>query len=454
LSDADASLVGDICNRLDGIPLAIELAAARVDAFGVRGVAAHLDDRFRLLTKGRRTALPRHRTLSATLDWSYGLLTEFEQTVLRRLAVFARGFTLHAAGAIVADATHSEIEIIDLVAELVVKSLVTADVGDPEPRLRLLETTRAYALDKLVESGERARLARRHAEYYRDLLATAAQDGAAAEDWPAAYAPEIDNIRAALEWAFAPGGDVAVGVAIAADSVPMWLDLSLLSECHVWEEKAVANLDAAGRGTRREMVLLAALGISLRFTTGITEEAHAGLTRALELAERFNDPDYQLRTLQVLITYHAWRGELSAALTFARRFEAFAAGVTEPSGPPTADRMLGISQFFLGDLANARSHLQRALARFPSASRHTDLLRFGLDQRVNALAYTSNILWLQGFPDQALQMAQTSACEARNLGHPVSLCAALVWGTRVGSATWMPPIAGQKSSTIRPKSTR
>ena len=435
LSDADAPVVAEICRQLDGIPLAIEFAAARVDAFGIRGLAARLHDRLRLLTSGRRSSSPRHQTMSATLDWSYGVLTEEEQTILRRLAIFAGGFALDAAAAVAADASRPEGEIINQVAELVAKSLVVAEAGDAEPRLRLLETTRAYALGKLAEAGERELLARRHAEYYRDLLASAGQDDAAKTDWPGAYAPEIDNIRAALEWAFGLGGNAAVGVAIAADSVPVWLELSLLSECHVWKERAVANLDAAGRGTRREMVLLAALGTSLRFTTGITEEAHAGLTRALELAERFNDPDYQLRTLQVLITYHAWRGELSAALTFARRCEAFAAGVTDPSAPPTADRMLGISQFFLGDLANARSHLQRALVRFPSASRHTDLLRFGLDQRVNALAYTSNILWLQGFPDQALQMARTSACEARNLGHPVSLCAALVWGTRV--AIWV-----------------
>ena len=208
MSDADAPLVGDICNKLDGIALAIELAAARIDAFGVRGVAAHLDDRFRLLTKGRRTALPRHRTLGATLDWSYGLLTELQQMVFRRLAVFARGFTFHAAGAVAADATHPKSEIIDQVAELIAKSLVTADVGEAEPRLRLLDTTRAYALEKLGESGEAEMLARRHAAYYRDLLEAAERDKPSGDDWAAAYMPDIDNIRAALDWAFCPGGGV------------------------------------------------------------------------------------------------------------------------------------------------------------------------------------------------------------------------------------------------------
>ena len=143
LSDVDAPIVADICQKLDGIPLAIEFAAAHVEAFGVHGVAAHLDERLQLLTSGRRTAVPRHRTLSATLDWSYGLLTEAEQRVLRRLAIFAGGFTLDAARAVAAGATHPETKIIDPVAELVAKSLVAAEVGDTEPRLRLPDTTRA-----------------------------------------------------------------------------------------------------------------------------------------------------------------------------------------------------------------------------------------------------------------------------------------------------------------------
>jgi predicted ATPase len=131
----------------------------------------------------------------SAMRFSYGLLTEVEQTVLRRLAVFARGFTLHAAGAIAPDATHPESEIIDHVVELVAKSLVAADAGDAEPRFRLLDTTRAYALDKLAESGEGEMLARRHAEYYRDLLEAAAQDKPSGDDWAAAYMPEIDDTQ-------------------------------------------------------------------------------------------------------------------------------------------------------------------------------------------------------------------------------------------------------------------
>ena len=148
LRDEDASLVAEICRQLDGIPLAIELAAARVDLLGVRELAARLEEGLQVLKGGRRTVLPRHRTMRATLDWSYGLLSPPEQTVFSRLAIFAGGFTLAAAAAVVGDADLGGEEVVDLVLELATKSLVAADGNFLEPRFRLLATTRAYALEK------------------------------------------------------------------------------------------------------------------------------------------------------------------------------------------------------------------------------------------------------------------------------------------------------------------
>ena len=165
LSDSEAPFVAGICRGLDGLALAIELAAARVDTLGVRGVAAALNDCLPLLTRGCRTALPRQQSLAATLDWSHALLGEAEQRVFCRLSVFARGFTLCAAGAVAADEFYNESETIDLVAALIAKSLVVADVRSAEPQFRLLDTTRAYALVKLAERGELETLQRRHAEY-------------------------------------------------------------------------------------------------------------------------------------------------------------------------------------------------------------------------------------------------------------------------------------------------
>jgi predicted ATPase/DNA-binding winged helix-turn-helix (wHTH) protein len=151
LTDAEASLVSEICRKLDGIPLAIEFAVTRVETYGVRALADRLDDRLRLLTSGRRTALPRHQTMRAALDWSYDLLTETEQDVLRRVATFSGAFTMHTASTKIADAAQTESEVIDILTALVAKSMISADFNGPEPRLRLLETTRAYALSKLAE---------------------------------------------------------------------------------------------------------------------------------------------------------------------------------------------------------------------------------------------------------------------------------------------------------------
>jgi len=173
MSDGDAPHVADICRRLDGLALAIEIAAARVAAFGVPGVAANLQSGLQLLTSGRRTASPRHRSLVASLDWSHALLSEAEQKVFRRLAIFAGGFTLRAAGTAAADEIHGEEEIFDLVAALVTKSLVVADACATEPRFRLLETTRAYALAKLAASGDVDMLSRRRAEYFDPMSDTA-----------------------------------------------------------------------------------------------------------------------------------------------------------------------------------------------------------------------------------------------------------------------------------------
>ncbi|MBV8401748.1 MAG: hypothetical protein JOZ17_23950 [Acetobacteraceae bacterium] len=170
LSEADAPVVADICRRLEGIALAIELAATLADSLGLGELSALLDDRFRLLKQGRRTALSRHRTLTAALDWSYEFLPETERTILRRLSVFAGAFTLDSATAVIAGSRIPGPEAVESLANLVAKSLVSADVSGAVAQYRLLDTTRAYALQKLAESGELEALERGHAEHHRNLF--------------------------------------------------------------------------------------------------------------------------------------------------------------------------------------------------------------------------------------------------------------------------------------------
>ena len=194
-------VIAAICRRLDGIPLAIELAAARAPGLGVEDLAAHLDDRFHLLTGGRRTALPRHQTLRATLDWSYALLDEPERMLLRRLAVFAGKFDLDAVRVVVTGPELSALTAVDRITSLIAKSLVATGGDGAVARYRLLDTTRAYAAEQLAEGGEREPLARHHAEYYRDVFERAEfeWESRSTAEWLADYAWRIDNIRAALD---------------------------------------------------------------------------------------------------------------------------------------------------------------------------------------------------------------------------------------------------------------
>ena len=190
-------------------------------------------------------------------------------------------------------------------AKLLVATAANATIA----RYRLLDTTRAYAIEKLAESGEVNAVRRHHAEYFRDLLEAAAADKTTVDVWPAAHAVEIDNIRVALAWAFAPEGDTSTGVAMAAASVPIWFELSLLTECRGWTEKALEALGARDRGTRKEMVLQAALGLSLRLTQGGRDRALAALTRAIEIAEGIHDVNFQLRMLTYFLALFSQRLE-------------------------------------------------------------------------------------------------------------------------------------------------
>jgi predicted ATPase len=294
-------MVAAICRRLDGIPLAIELAAARASALGIEALAAGLDDRFRLLTGGRRMALPRHQALRATLDWSYELLAEPERDLLRRLAIFAGPFSLEAAAAVAASPELAAPDAIAGLLGLVAKSLVVAEGGGGVARYRLLDTTRAYALEKLGGSGERDQQARHHAEYYRNLFerAEAQWETRPTAEWLDDYGWCIDNLRAAFDWAFSPGGDASLGVALTSAAVPLWMHLSLLDECRGHAEQALAILAAgANQDAQREMKLHAAVGASLVNSRGSNSpEISVAYTRALEIAESLDDVEYRLRAL-------------------------------------------------------------------------------------------------------------------------------------------------------------
>jgi predicted ATPase/DNA-binding winged helix-turn-helix (wHTH) protein len=412
--------IAAICRRLDGIPLAIDLAATRVASLGLQQVVAGLDDRLGMLTGGRRTALPRHQTLRATLDWSYRLLPEPERVVMRRLAVFAGDFTAEAASLVAADGEIAASEVVSSLANLVTKSLVTVEVASVIAHYRLHETTRAYALEKLAESGEFNRVARRHANYYRDLFdrAEIELDTLPMAAWLVRYGHQIGQVRAALDWAFSPTGAADVGVPLTVAAVPLWVLLSLMEECRSRVERALSG-PAESRGARHNMQLHAALGAALFLTKGSCPETLAAWTSTLEIAESLDDADYRLRGVWGLFIDCITSGRYRAALTLAERFYACAATSTDPADAPVGDRLVGMALLALGDLEGARRHIEHMLCRYVARTSH--IIRFQFDQRLLAHSYDSLTLWLQGLPDQAMRSVERQVVDARASDHPVSL---------------------------------
>lgn len=418
-----------ICRRLDGIPLSIELAAAGVATLGIEEVASRLHDRFALLTGGRRTALPRHQTLRATLDWSYDLLPKNERLVLHRLAVFAGGFTLDAASAVVADTTEcSEGAAVTCIVNLIAKSLVSPEVAIGAQHYRLLETTRAYALEKLTDSGELDQFARRHAQHYLDIFKRAEIEWETqlTKEWLSTHGRQISNVRAALDWSFSEKGDAAIGVSLTAASVPLWFQLSLVSECLARIKQALACIECGTvLNERRQMQLFAALAGALMYTTGPGAETQAAWRKVREIAERLGDVDYQLRMLWGTYLASVCSGEYRNALGFAQRFYTVAASAMDRTDILVGERMMGAALHILGDQINARRHIEQVLSRYVAPVRRSHSFRFQYDQLVTARAFHARILWLQGYPDQAMRAAQRSVEDARTLDHVLTLCNAL-----------------------------
>jgi len=424
-----AVITGAVCRRLDGIPLAIELAAARTATLGLEELAVRLDDRFRLLTGGLRTALPRHQTLRATVDWSYELLSERERVVLQRLAVFAGSFVLEAASEVAASVDVSAEDVVDAVAGLVTKSLVSADVAGAVAQYRLLETTRAYALEKVTESGEFDQFARRHAEYYSKLCERTEREWETSlpADWLAAYRRQVDNVRRALDWAFSPSGDASIGVALTVAAVPLWMNLSLMTECRVRVEQAIAHLGPhVPSNPGRDMQLFLALGLVILHTEGIgSPEMIAALTKALDLAESQDNSEYRLRAMFVLYVYRLMTGDYRGALATAQKFRTVAAKTTDPADALIGDRLVGVVLHILGDQPGARRHLEPIIGADFSSARRSHIIRYQWDQRVVNHCYYARILWLQGFADQATRIVDGIVEYARIKDHPASLVYAL-----------------------------
>ncbi|MBY0321239.1 MAG: winged helix-turn-helix domain-containing protein [Reyranella sp.] len=456
---ADLSSIVEVCRHLDGIPLAIEFAAARAALVGTEQVASGLRDRFALLTSGRRTTIPRHRTLRAVLDWSYGLLSPEEQRLLRHLAMFPAGFTFEAAEAVGSLDTHS---VVDELSSLVSKSLCERINSTSLTRWRLLETIRAYALEKLAENGEYAAAARRHAAYFRDLISQVTANSTVwlSREDVARCGSELDNVRAALDWAFGPDGDPDIGVGLTIAFAPIWQTLSLMGECRARVERMLATGPPDSRLNQTTALRMwLAYGEALTMTFASVERTRDACQKVMDLAAGLDDVELQagLHYLQWSLDFMA--GDQSAALIWAQRLAAMA-----PSGDImrlTADRILGASLLSAGKLGDAEDCLQRVVDFHgtPSGGQHSPLFR--RDPHVLARVRLARVLGLRGHLDRAYAEARTSFEMAQASGAAITVCWAIhdalspialamgdldaaesatatmsTWATRIDAALW------------------
>jgi len=366
LTDETTPFVVEICRRLDGIPLAIELAAARANVLAPRQLAQRLDERFRLLTGGDRTALPRQQTMRALIDWSYDLLCEEERVLLRRLSIFAGGFAFESAVAVCRNDGIAEFEIFDLLSSLVDKSLVVADVGDGATRYRLLESTRQYAQEKLQACSEFEAVSRAHALAYVRLgeYLETAWDTTPDRSWFARAEPELENWWAAMEWALSSREHVALGQRLAGALRFVWIYLGV-AKGRRWVQAALESVDDATPAAVIAKLDLtqAQLDVThMRYKASYAMGMRA-LARYRELGDRVGIAEAQWVTGDSLVFLgRIAEGELllEEALVSARKL-----GARKLTGRILRDT--ANARHFAGDLAGTRAVLAEALSIFKAA---------------------------------------------------------------------------------------
>jgi predicted ATPase/DNA-binding winged helix-turn-helix (wHTH) protein len=429
LSDEDVPAAVEICQKLDGIPLAIELAAARVGLFGIPRLAARLNDRLDVLTRGRRTALPRHKTLRATLDWSYGILSGDEQVVLKRLAVFCGEFTLDSATAVASSADAAGADVPELVATLVAKSLVVASLREGVAWYRLLDTTRAYAREKLLESADFHTVTRLHAETLcKSLQALRAAPGTAvAAELTSTYKRMVDDVRAALRWCFSSDGDSEIGVTLTAAAASLFMRLSLLDEYRGHVERILNDSTLAATADRfAQMSLNLALGHLLLHMAKADPQLSRTFGRALEIAEQLGLAAHRAQALA-----GAWLGstrcaDYPKALEFAARFRRDADDTNGLINDLVYSRMMSLPLHYMGEFGAARHFVERALEHPLRRAQAAHDYLFYIDLEVVMYATLARNCWLQGFPDQASEAARHGLERAVSIHNATGICYSLV----------------------------
>jgi predicted ATPase/DNA-binding winged helix-turn-helix (wHTH) protein len=424
-------LIGAVCRSLDGIPLAIELAAARAATLGVEALNYHLGDSLQSLTGGYRTAMPRHQTMRATLDWSYRLLTELERSMLHRLGVFVGGFTLNAVRFLAEKEGWCKEDMAEAFSGLVLKSMVTARADGSDRRYRLLETTRHYALQKLDDNGERRQAATAHAEYLLRLLNDSQTHWSERSDnsWIAVFSSELDNVRAALEWSLSSSGAASVGVSLASAAVPFLFELSLVSECCSRARQALEVLrNAANCKVSPDAVLRleTAMAAALILTSGPVDETRKAWAKVHSDAVLRGSAEHEARALWGLWTTHHQGGEPRDALITAQRFLSLAGRTGNNTLCLLGMRIEGVALHYFGEQDEARERLETMSNTYDQSVHRWKTIGFRIDHGIVARATLARVLWVQGYERQAMELAQATFLAAVEYDNEMITCYVLV----------------------------
>ncbi|MBN3836064.1 winged helix-turn-helix domain-containing protein [Burkholderia sp. Ac-20344] len=420
-----------ICASLDGLPLAIELAAAQVHVFGAEGLLGVLDKRLDVLTRGHRTALPRHRTLRSTIDWSYDTLTEHERKILRHAAIFKGSFSFAQVGALLNDSSPLSPAIVSSMANLVDKSLLTSIPGSQPPTFRLLDSTRAYGIEKLRECGEYEAAARQHARYFLSLFTEPAVWSSAepALDQLAGAPRILNDVRAALDWSLASATDETLGVALTWSSGSLFYQLYL---CEEYRQRVLNALRFIQRGSKADAEPEFRLLLALAQADFLTQPLKRGISthafrEALALATHLRHEVRQVQVLYGTIVMTTMAGEYDEANRFCEQLHELSR--TRNTDVPMYHRMQALVDTQLGKVEGALHHVDVALSIYgPKMAKRKvqDPTRY--DARIALTSLRSRILWLAGLVDDAVTVAAESVEEALSLGHDLSVCCSLASG--------------------------
>ncbi len=416
IKDEDVGVAAALCRKLDGLPLGIELVAAGVATFGLRTVAANIETRSSVMLKGPRTAAPRHQTLTAVLDWSFDDLTERERTVVKSLGVFQGGIDFQTASTFLVQAEIASDDVVEAIYSLHMKSLLSADLGQEEIQYRLLETTKLYIIGKLRAEGVYDALARRHAEYFRDYFAGAESDWneLSQNDWRRHYGTRLVEVRAAIDWAMSPSGSVALAAEILAETGPLWTELGLVAEYR-------SRLDAVLQRLDQGDTLAAALMVRVKLewaksswlSLGPTPRMIAVAREALATAEAMGDPADVVEALWLLWDHRTVFGAGEESVV--EKAKRLAETSIDPVVQLAALRLIAIDLHYQGEQEQAWKYQVRMGGYSDQTFRRIRRICHRGDQSLGHITLASRMLWMRGFPDQAVEAVTNGVAYAETL---------------------------------------